>query len=388
MRHHRPGLRLVLALVLVGSVGLVAAGLAQANSYQVAVCSDLGTGRPAPSDGWTPATNNAAYEGASGCSSGGVMTAWLIGQHPFADSAAMTFSAPPNTAIDAFWLWRYMYSGVSQPYGSPETSVYYDQTPIDVNSQFYGSPEPEGSTTQQTLVGAQGLDAHTITINALCGGGPSGVCVGGNPTAQVNIYGGDIELNDAVAPAVSGVSGTLTQGGSLAGQQTIIFSASDQGSGVYSANLLIDGIPVIGGIVNSNGGRCVPMRTASDGALVFAYAVPCPTSTSGAGLASFVVSAPCPTKAGPVHNVYGRLRSRLWDRASAGEKLIATIILLGVIVGIVAVVIGIAQLTASGSGTTTNATTTPPTTTKAPPLLPPSLPFTYLKKLPLKAGLR
>ncbi len=210
------------------------------------------------------------------------MTAWLTGQHNYGDSAAMIFSSPAGTTIDAFSLWRSMYSGGYQPYGAPVTSISFDQTPLDVNSQAYGSPEPEGSPTQQSLVGAQGLDAHTITINAVCGGGPGGVCPAGNPTAQINIHGGDIELNDPVAPTVSGVSGTLTQGGTLSGQPTVIFAAADQGAGVYNAALLIDGSAVASGIVNTNGGRCVPMRTASDGALVFAYVVPCPASTSGA----------------------------------------------------------------------------------------------------------
>ena len=283
MRCPHPRLLLVLVVIFLStSMALAAPQVAQASPYQVAVCSDLGTNRPAPSDGWTPGTNGASYEGASGCSSGGVMSAWLTGQHNYGDTAAMTFSSPPGTTIGAFSLWRSMYSGGYQPYGAPVTSISYDQTPIDVNSQAYGSPEPEGSATQQSLVGAQGLDAHTITISAACGGGPGGVCPAGNPTAQINIYGGDIELNDPVAPTVSGVSGTLTQGGTLSGQQTIIFAAADQGSGVYSAALLIDGSPVTSGIVNTNGGRCIPMRTAPDGALVFAYVVPCPSSTSGA----------------------------------------------------------------------------------------------------------
>jgi len=282
MRRPHPGLLLVLVVLVVStSMELATPQLVQANPYQVAVCSDLVTNQPAPSDDWTPATSGASYEGASGCSSGGVMTAWLTGQHNYGDTAAMTFSSPAGTTIDAFSLWRSMYSGGYQPYGAPVTSISYDQTLVDVNSQAYGSLEPEGSATQQSLVGAHGLDAHTITISAGCGGGPGGVCPAGNPTAQINIYGGDIELNDAVAPTVSGLSGSLTQGGTLSGQQTIIFTVADQGSGVYNAALLIDGRPVTSRIVNTNGGRCIPMRTAPDGALVFAYVVPCPTSTSG-----------------------------------------------------------------------------------------------------------
>jgi hypothetical protein len=78
----------------------------------------------------------------------------------------------------------------------------------------------------------------------------------------------------------------------------------------------------------------------------------------------------------------------MWDRVGAGDKLNATIALLGVIA---VVVFGIFQLTATdsgtpktppaGGGTTTNHTTTTPTTTK--PQLQPS---TYLTTLHLKAG--
>jgi NPCBM/NEW2 domain len=83
--------------------------------------------------------------------------------------------------------------------------------------------------------------------------------------------------------------------------------------------------------------------------------------------------------------------AHLWDRASAGEKLNATITLIVGLVGVIAVVvIGIVQLTATGSdatknpraggSTTTNPTPTTPTTTKPPP------PSTYLTTLHPKAG--
>ena len=59
------------------------------------------------------------------------------------------------------------------------------------------------------------------------------------------------------------------------------FSASDNGSGVYSASLIIDGQTVESEIPNTNGGRCQPTRQNPDGSLVFNYVVPCPSSASG-----------------------------------------------------------------------------------------------------------
>jgi hypothetical protein len=283
-QQHLDGRRWLAAVVsaALAAVLLVSAPAARAE-YHVAVCSDLSTGAPSNSSGWTP-SQSGTFVGASGCNGGGFMDAglWANVSHNYTDNGTLVFTAPANTTIASFSLWRWDQAGPSQPYGSPVNTISYDGQAIDACSQAFGCGA-EGSTTSETgsEVGASGLSAHQLEVIAACGGGPGGVCPAWSANSEIRIYGGDIDLNQSTSPSVSAATGSLVAGGTHSGTESASFNATDDGSGVYSATLVIDGSAVSSNIVNTNGGRCRPTRQNADGSLVFDYVVPCPASASG-----------------------------------------------------------------------------------------------------------
>jgi hypothetical protein len=252
--------------------------------YHVEVCSDLSTGAPSNSSGWTPSTSG-TFVGASGCNGGGYMDVALFAgvSHNYTDNGTLVFTAPANTTISSFYLWRWDQAGPSQPYGSPVNTISYDGQAIDACAQPFGCSS-EGSTASSSgsVVGASGLTAHQLEVIAACGGGPGGVCPSSSENTEIRIYGGDIDLNQSTSPSANGVTGSLVAAGAHVGVQSVSFNATDNGSGVYSATLLIDGHAVASKVLNTDGGHCVPTRRNSDGSLVFNYVVPCPQSASGA----------------------------------------------------------------------------------------------------------
>ena len=282
-RFSRRGARRAAFLVLaMQAASLLGAAAARAD-YHVEVCSDLTTGAPSNSSGWST-SNVGAFDGASGCNGGGYMWAALFPNvsHPYTDNGTLVFSAPANTTISSFWLWRWDHAAASQPYGSPVNTISYDGQQIDGCSQAWGCTD-EGSTTSSSgsVVGASGLSANQIVVIAACGGGPGGTCPADSQSSEIRIYGGDIDLTQSTAPSAGSVFGSLVDSGVHAGTQTVSFSATDNGSGVYSAALIIDGRTVASEIPNTNGGRCRATRRNPDGSLVFNYVVPCPASASG-----------------------------------------------------------------------------------------------------------
>jgi hypothetical protein len=72
-----------------------------------------------------------------------------------------------------------------------------------------------------------------------------GTCGGsGNQRGHVMIYRLDITVDDAVAPVAGAVTGALVQEGPRSGKAPLSVSATDQGSGIYEAYLMVDGVEI------------------------------------------------------------------------------------------------------------------------------------------------
>jgi hypothetical protein len=122
-----------------------------------------------------------------------------------------------------------------------------------------------------------------IQWSASCGGGPGGECPAsgsGTLSSQYNVYAADIDLVDNTPPTVSGTGGPLLAGGTLSGQQTISFNATDGQSGVYSGSLVVDGHTAVSQILDTNGGACQSLGVTKDGQRSFEHAQPCKSSVS------------------------------------------------------------------------------------------------------------
>jgi hypothetical protein len=133
----------------------------------------------------------------------------------------------------------------------------------------------DGHTGNPPDITQRGLDSTGIILHVDCNDGQAAghQCPGGNPS-NIAVGRFDVDLRDVSDPVIVGTpSGDLldpTQ--PVAGERAVSFSATDQGSGVYSARIEVDGQTVVSGPVDSNNGRCVKPFTA---------VVPCRANASG-----------------------------------------------------------------------------------------------------------
>ena len=116
-----------------------------------------------------------------------------------------------------------------------------------------------------------GIDIPALVLHVDCNPGPT--CSGGGPS-YVKVSRLQVDLTDRIDPTFAGPpSGDLLDTTKpLSGVRSVSFSASDQGGGVYSARLEVDGQAVASSVVDDNGGRC---------ALPFRDLVPCKATASG-----------------------------------------------------------------------------------------------------------
>jgi predicted outer membrane repeat protein len=285
------------AAVLLGVVGLlVAASPAAANSYHDFLCRipyGPSAGRAAPVDDVTYATGGTYVFAGNSCAGGGALYASMDGEvsHPYGSGASDAFSAPAGLTIGGFTLWRYEADTAVQPYGAPVSNLDYSPGPPSVQglcAQSLGCASrgtPNSAFDPSNAVGVGSLSGVTqIQWSAACGGGPGGECPasgGGTLSSQYNVYAADIDLVDDTPPAVSGVSGPLVAGGTLAGSQAVSFNASDGQSGVYGGSLLVDGHTLVSQILDTNGGACQSLNVTNDGQRSFEHAQPCKGAVSG-----------------------------------------------------------------------------------------------------------
>ena len=119
-----------------------------------------------------------------------------------------------------------------------------------------------------------------ILAGAGCGGG--GSCTTGGPDgsySSVRIAGARLLLSDAAQPTAGPTfTGTAAQP-VVSGVGHLLFTASDDGPGVYQVSAALDGHTVETIVPDGNDGACAPIGTdPATGALEFDHGQPCPTS--------------------------------------------------------------------------------------------------------------
>jgi len=285
------------ALLLIA--GTLCPAVAAADQYHVFACENPYTGQGAPAADWSydQGTNGYGDGAGSSCSGGGgSISAWMDGgiTHGFGEGGYATFNAPGQLTIAAFTLWRYEAVGPYEPYAAPATNIAYNPGNVSVEglcAQSLGCSnrgDPQDRLAAGNEVGASGLVGITqIQASAVCGGGPgtSYVCPTSNAengnSAEVDLFAGDIVLNDPTVPAVSNVAGPLISGATLSGTASVSFDASDAGGpGIYSGTISVDGNPVVDQILDTNGGACQSLGGPKDGLRAFDEPQPCKSSLS------------------------------------------------------------------------------------------------------------
>jgi hypothetical protein len=195
----------------------------------------------------------------------------------------MTYSVPAGLTIAGYSLQLYAFGG---PCGIQDNqcadgfgAVWVNHTGqsdpnYDYRNLGYGAQAPTVSVGELS-----GVNWVTVGVGCDPGQNLSYPCPGSaNPEAQALVSGGSFTLLDSTVPSVTNVSGSLIAGGTLTGEDTISFTASDIGGGIYSATVLVDGHQVAQEVPNSNGGLCVNLARPPSATMAFAASQPCPAT--------------------------------------------------------------------------------------------------------------
>ncbi|HEV3071778.1 MAG TPA: hypothetical protein VGY76_10195 [Solirubrobacteraceae bacterium] len=296
---------------LAGTLALSLPAAGRAADYHVFVCAvppgDIGERAAAPTDGVTYSAKEAGLFATSTCGepNGSMHAEMRRGTtHEVGSFATVTFTAPRGLSIAGFNVWRY--EATPLPIGKPGVTpmaVIYEPPPANATSNLTYSGvtsvegpcalrlECEGRGTnapwysEQSKVSVSGLSGvSAIEWSAGCakGGGPC-PAEGEGRFASIEVYSLDAILDDPMPPTIEEVRGPIHAGGTFSGEQETSFTASDAGSGVYSAWIDVDGTPRQAGptILNTNGGACQDLAATKDGLRSFEHPKPCLPRVSG-----------------------------------------------------------------------------------------------------------
>jgi hypothetical protein len=266
-----------LAVLIVALFTLVAAPPAEAGTYDVYSCR-FPDGRPAPADGWTP-FGAIAHDT---CSRGGGLTADLPAERTLWERVSgWRFSAPADTSIRGFTIYRYAESESAWPWGRDYTSFYDNANPRGLGpanpdycfSHFAGctSAGVKGSFyTSDNKVERGSLDIHTLSFEVVCWGyGEEGVgyCEPGTRTpGRLNLFAARFSLRDDFAPSLAAGTGSLEDGQVISSPTQLVVDAADRGSGLTRWWLEADGVVQPDSVVAAGGDCAVP----------YTKTVPCP----------------------------------------------------------------------------------------------------------------
>ncbi len=295
---------LVAAITLVVLILALEGHSALAGQYHVYSCRTPNE-QPSAADGWTKSTVPASAGSVvaeNTCATGGALVAAVKdgAEHEVGTSAEWELDTPRGEHLTAATVWR-----AGQANGGYVANAYYEfwmagpedlDRPPDVFDEcvsgFSCPPGGIGNSTQvratENLVGvpSERLTGH-VYVHASCGGEPKASCPEGknDPSgyaAAVYLYAADLVLEDTSQPTVvpSSITGELAGASTLSGKASLLFTADDEGSGVRSAVVSVDGTALAPTQLDSNGGHCADLGEATDGLSGYEYMQPCASSVS------------------------------------------------------------------------------------------------------------
>ncbi len=269
--------RAALATALVAIALATIPRTAEAGSYVVHTCRKP-DGSAAPVGEWHVTTHNAEVNTSrNGCPSVALELQMRDDrEHDANDYIRAGFAAPPDTDIEGYSVWRSARTQSDYNYRLYEKTSTGTDVPIDVCLSTCTLKGGVGHLSAANLVRAAGrTGVKELVFLLTCGLGDTSTskCPATAPAARLWLYRGDITLRDASAPVfASPPTGPLVSSSApLVGKQSVSVSATDKGSGVYQAQLEIDGSIAQTMTLDDNGGQCRPPFTAS---------VPCKLSAS------------------------------------------------------------------------------------------------------------
>jgi hypothetical protein len=321
----RPAVPLAVVLAALG------AAPAGAGTYTVHNCS-LPSGQTVAADGWrftllSPLTGNLTCRPMPD-GSRPLLAGWLMrgAQHQNDEGVELTYSAPPDTEIAGYTIWRTVDVHPAASYNYLYHAMEGVRDGAHVVDRCEGSSGCDGLGGRLERSGLSGVRQLWLTLRCRVS---SGVCPPATPAnvAQLEIARADMTLRDLSVPVLTTPpSGTLLDSSrTLTGVQWVSLAAADAGAGVYQALFEVDGRVVDAQTLDDDGGRCHPPFTA---------VVPCPPHASrtvgfdtsrvpdGEHLLRVLVTDASGTNAAP----YGPIRIRTMNapcsaKATAGTDL-------------------------------------------------------------------
>jgi hypothetical protein len=289
-RHHPHRLAQTALAALAGvACLLLPAAVVRAGTFTALTCHDSG-GNAIGTPGWSVGAANGQYiTFGSSCSNGGQGSFGLTmgpdptGEYYNGNGNTMTYSVPAGLTILDYSLNLLAYGGPcvvqSGQCANGFGQVFVNHTGQSDPNYDYRNLGYGAATTTVAASGLSGVSGVTVGVGCDPGQDLSYPCSGSaDPEAQALVSGGAFTLLDSTVPAVSNVSGSLLAAGTLTGTDTIDFTGSDSGGGIYSAAVLVDGRVVVQEVPNNNGGLCVDLAAASSATMAFAAPQPCVSS--------------------------------------------------------------------------------------------------------------
>ncbi len=254
-----------------------------------------GLSNPASIDTWQITTSEVNCASGHMTPNRGVPMA--VGQgntYPQGTWSALLYQAPTNVTINGGAIYRAEraeganngFMGIIQQGGEYNVLYSLPRNSIDQGDWYAGNIASRGTFSwpfsPENLVNLTiSPDGGHWDVNATCdsNGNNNSSCTLNAGQWEYRIFGGEISLNASKDPQASNISGPLTTDSPLRGEESITFSATDEGPGLAYVKMLVDGKVVQSQTIDTNGGRCVPVP--GHDAYTWAYQVPCKTSVGG-----------------------------------------------------------------------------------------------------------
>jgi hypothetical protein len=319
----------MLASILTGAACLLAVpSLASAGTFTALTCHDS-SGNAIGTRGWSVGAPSGLYiTFGAACANGGQGSFGLTmgpisgsGNYVNGNGDAMTYSVPAGLTILSYSLQLNAFGG---PCAIENGQCANGLGQVFVNHTGQNDPNYDyrnlGNGAATKTVGADELSGvNAVNVAVSCDSEPNHECPGAaNPEARALVSGGAFTLQDATIPSAANVSGSLVAGGTLTGTDTVNFTASDSGGGIYSASVLVDGRLLAGKVPNTNGGLCVNLAQASSATMTFAAPQPCPAAENiSLSLDTTLLSA-------GQHHLQVMVTDAAGDQATAYDGLITT----------------------------------------------------------------
>jgi hypothetical protein len=277
------------AIFLVVLSALTLPASASAGSYEVTVCTRP-DGSSLPTDRWEPFASTGAGSTRNECRDGlggqrqlegelAANTRLAKGQY-----AGWSFTAPPDTTIGSYTLWRsirsasgfegdgkwahsyFLYHDARVPFDS----TFVSDTCVDATTACAAPGDPTRPYSEANRRGRSGVDVKRLYAVMECvGAGPS--CPPVASPGRLRIYSAQIGITDLHAPALRRApTGSLVDTRApVAGDRSLSIAADDKGGGIARVAVVVDGRRLAERSFDPAAASC---------ATPYTIAVPCPLS--------------------------------------------------------------------------------------------------------------